>query len=129
MARKPKVSSEIRPMSFGIRVKELRTKKGWSLSTLGEISKIPKGILSNYERDKTSPNLPNLIRLAQSLGTSLDYLALGDAAGDGLKYLQLVSELPNPVRQTIFQLIKEHYRTTMISKRTDQLEKELEKVK
>ncbi len=60
---------------IGQRIKNLREIKGYSISELAKLANVSKSYLSQIERDlKTNPSLQFLIKIAQTLDTSIDYL-------------------------------------------------------
>lgn len=63
--------------STGDRIKEIRDKRGWTLDKLAEESKISKGFLSDVENNKRDISSQNLLRIANALGVSVDYLLKG----------------------------------------------------
>ena len=76
-------------MALADKVKELRQKLGWKQVTLAKNSGIPQATISRIESGKvTQPKMGQLQKLADALGTTIDYLA-GDSIqmsfGDLLK--------------------------------------------
>lgn len=63
--------------STGDRIKEIRDKRGWTLDKLAEESQISKGFLSDVENNKRDISSQNLLRIANALGASVDYLLKG----------------------------------------------------
>lgn len=67
-------------MTLGDKVKELRLKLGWKQVTLANKSGIPQATISRIESGGVSqPKMGQLQKLAEALGTTIDYLA-GDSA-------------------------------------------------
>lgn len=63
---------------IGERIKKLRTKKGYSITELAELSGVSKSYLSYIERNlQKNPSLHFLSKLLVPLDTSIEYL-LGD---------------------------------------------------
>lgn len=63
-------------MALGEKVKELRRKLGWKQVTLAQKADIPQATVSRIERGKVSqPRMGQLRKLAEALGTTIDYLA------------------------------------------------------
>ncbi len=58
---------------IGEKVKELRGKKGYTLKSLGELTKLSPGYLSQLERGMTTVSIDVLQRIADVLDVSLDY--------------------------------------------------------
>jgi transcriptional regulator with XRE-family HTH domain len=66
-------------MALGEKVKELRLKLGWKQVTLAKKAEIPQATVSRIERGQVSqPKMGQLRKLAEALGTTIDYLA-GDS--------------------------------------------------
>lgn len=64
--------------SFGDRIAELRHKKGFSQSTLAEITGVGKSTISNYETGYCPPNPDIAVSIAEALDTTPEYLLTGD---------------------------------------------------
>ena len=72
--------NEAEPVEVGARVRELRQKKGWTLDQLaGEVG-VSKGSLSLLENGKARPAGLVMLRIANALDASVDYLLRGSAA-------------------------------------------------
>lgn len=63
--------------STGDRIRGIREKRGWTLDRLAEESKLSKGFLSDVENNKRDISSQNLLRIANALGASVDYLLKG----------------------------------------------------
>jgi len=61
----------------GDRIRETREKRGLTQDQLAEKAKISKGFLSDAENNKRNISSQVLLRIAHSLGTSVDYLLQG----------------------------------------------------
>lgn len=61
-------------MSLGERIREKRKAKGWSGQKLGDVFGISRSSVSDWERGATRPDPDKLVRLAQALDTSVEYL-------------------------------------------------------
>jgi transcriptional regulator with XRE-family HTH domain len=60
--------------TFGQRIRALRTKKGLSQKTLADYMGMRESTLSRYENDKRTYQWDGLVKLADALDTSVDYL-------------------------------------------------------
>lgn len=60
---------------FCQRLKEARTKKGWSQAELARHANITPAAVNQFEKGPRKPSLPILHSLASALEVSLDYLA------------------------------------------------------
>lgn len=66
-------------MALGAKVKERRLKLGWKQVTLAKQADIPQATVSRIERGEvTQPKMGQLKKLAEALGTTIDYL-VGDS--------------------------------------------------
>jgi transcriptional regulator with XRE-family HTH domain len=93
--------------TFGQRIRELRTKKGLSQKALAEHLGIRGATLSRYENDKRAYQWDSLVRLADVLDTSVDYLlgrtnvsaaihrliSDGDGSGGDIPFFEAYSRL------------------------------------
>lgn len=73
--------------TVGNRIRKKREEKGWTQEKLAQRAEISKGFLSDLENGKRNVSSENLLRIANELGASLEYLLrgitptkLGDAA-------------------------------------------------
>jgi transcriptional regulator with XRE-family HTH domain len=65
-------------MSLGERIRQLRKEAGWSQTELAERIAVDPGRVSKYEAGRMSPSPEALIRLAETLNVSIDYLLIDD---------------------------------------------------
>lgn len=68
------------PKTLGERIADLRTRKGMLQKDLAERAAISVGFLSEVENDRRTPGAEVLLRIADALGASLDYLLRGEEA-------------------------------------------------
>lgn len=61
-------------MNFSVRLKELRTEKGYSQVKLSEELNISRRVVQTYESGAQEPTLSKLIAFADLFEVSLDYL-------------------------------------------------------
>jgi len=61
-------------MTLGERIKQARKANNMSLRNLAELAEISAMAISKYERDLDTPSSGVLLRLAQALGVSIDFL-------------------------------------------------------
>lgn len=114
--------------STGERIKEIRETKGLTQDQLAEKAGISKGFLSDVEHNNKNLSSQGLLRIANALGASVDYLlrgesqeftdnkpvvippALSEAAGDvGLSYTETL-ELLNAHQSVIARRSKKAVR-------------------
>lgn len=65
-------------MELSKRIKELRTELGWSQETLAERAYVSRQTISNWETEKSYPDVHSLLILSDIFGVSLDELIKGD---------------------------------------------------
>ncbi len=66
-------------MPLGERIKQLRKEHGWSQAELGERLGTDSQRVSRYENERITPSIDMLVRLAQTLDVSVDYLVIDTA--------------------------------------------------
>ena len=64
-------------MSLGERIIELRKEQDMSQGQLADLIGVSRQAVSKWENDTASPDTMKLIRLADVLGTEIEYLATG----------------------------------------------------
>jgi len=64
-------------LTTGVRIREIREKRGLTQDQLAKKAEISKGFLSDVENDKRNIGSQGLLRLANELGASVDYLLAG----------------------------------------------------
>jgi transcriptional regulator with XRE-family HTH domain len=82
-------------MKLGERIKNIRQSLGWTQDKLAQESGLSKSFLSEIEHNKVSISGENLLKIANSLNTSLDYLMKGSPqpSDKGLKPVEIPPEL------------------------------------
>lgn len=66
-------------MPLGERIKQLRKERGWSQAELGEHLGTDSQRVSRYENERITPSIDMLVRLAEALDVSVDYLVIETA--------------------------------------------------
>jgi transcriptional regulator with XRE-family HTH domain len=61
-------------MALGERIRQLRKEHGWSQAELGSQVGTDSQRISRYENGRITPSVDALVRLAEALGVSVDYL-------------------------------------------------------
>jgi transcriptional regulator with XRE-family HTH domain len=64
----------------GDRIRGFRKDLGWTLDKLAEKTDLSKGFLSDVEGNKRNASTDNLLKIANAMGASLDYLLRGEQA-------------------------------------------------
>lgn len=65
-------------MELSNRIKELRTEKGWSQEVLAQRAYVSRQTISNWETERSYPDVHSLLILSDVFGVSLDELIKGD---------------------------------------------------
>jgi len=97
---------------FGLRVSELREKKGWKQNELSRRTKIGATRLSRIERGIVQARLGELVKLQRALGAPLDELVFGDqpsalAGGDEERLARALREvLPAEDRDAVLRFLR-----------------------
>ncbi|MGH3372692.1 MAG: helix-turn-helix domain-containing protein [Nocardioidaceae bacterium] len=66
-------------MVLGQRIKELRREAGWSQGELGERIGTDSQRVSRHENGRITPSVDALVRIAEALDVSVDYLLIEDS--------------------------------------------------
>jgi transcriptional regulator with XRE-family HTH domain len=69
---------EVNMATIGERIRDVRERRRMTLDQLVERSGVSKGFLSDVENDKRSPNSEYLLKIANALGASVDFLLRGE---------------------------------------------------
>jgi transcriptional regulator with XRE-family HTH domain len=64
----------------GDRIREFRKDLGWTLDKLAEKTNLSKGFLSDVEGNKRNASTENVLKIANAMGASLDYLLRAEQA-------------------------------------------------
>lgn len=59
---------------FADRLKDLRSEKGISQAQLAKTLGVSYGIVCYWETDRSEPTAPNLVKIADFFGVTVDYL-------------------------------------------------------
>lgn len=95
-------------MTLGQHITALRKKKKISQGELGKIVETSGDIIGRYERDEVKPSIEVVIRMADALEVSLDYLVgKTDMELDSstLSRIQEVAKLPEEDKKQVFLVI------------------------
>ena len=65
-------------MEIGNRIRQYRSARGWNQEDLAEKAFVSRQTISNWENDKSYPDLQSLLLLGSLFGVSLDQLVKGD---------------------------------------------------
>lgn len=65
-------------MELGKQIKKYRVERGWSQDALSEKVYVSRQTISNWENDKSYPDVKSLVLLSEVFGVTLDQLIKGD---------------------------------------------------
>jgi len=77
LARHQGKDQQKRMPTVGERIREIREKRGMTQEKLAEVAGLSKSFLSEVENDKSNMSSQILLRIANELGASMDYLLDG----------------------------------------------------
>lgn len=97
-------------MNLGERIKNLRQRLEWTQDKLAQETGLSKSFLSEVEHDKASISGENLLKIANALNTSLDYLMKGESRAGEKK--QMPVEIP-PELSEVAEELGLSYRNTI----------------
>ena len=95
-------------MTLGEHIVFLRKQKGFSQATLGKEIGTSGDIIGRYERDIMTPSIDVIIKVAETLGVSIDYLVGKtnlELDKSTLKRLEDISTLSDENKSFIFRVI------------------------
>lgn len=72
-------------MTIGTRIRALRIQKGYTQEYLANQLGISRQAVHKWEKNETRPDTDNLILLAEILGTTVEYIAVGDIKSNNNK--------------------------------------------
>ncbi len=96
-------------LAIGERITQLRKAKNWSQDELAKQVGSSRVMVGKYERNENAPSMEVIVKLANALGVSVDYL-LGEGANasfdkEVIKRLEQMELLPKEEKQRIFHYI------------------------
>lgn len=95
-------------MTLGQHITTLRKDKKLSQSELGKRAVTSGDLIGRYERDEVKPSIDVIIRIADALNVSIDYLVgktTFELNQDMLKRFQEVSSLPENAKKQIYMVM------------------------
>ncbi len=95
-------------MTLGQHIIALRKKNNFSQSELGKKAGTSGDLIGRYERDEVKPSIEVIIRIADALNVSIDYLVGKtnlELDQDTLKRIQEVTSLPKEAKKQIFMVM------------------------
>lgn len=95
-------------MTFGQHITTLRKQKGLSQNDLGKAVGSSGDIIGKYERDEVKPSIEVVMKIADTLGCSIDFLVGKtdiELDKDILNRIKEVSKLPQEERLQVFKVM------------------------
>lgn len=105
MAKKGK-NEEIK---LGTRIQALRVQQGLSMNELAKKVGISHVQISNYENDAQSPTSAILLKIADQLSTTTDYLLKGISSDDLIVYFEKIKTLPGTEQMKVLEYLRERF--------------------
>jgi len=95
-------------MTLGEHITVLRKKKGFPQSELGKMVGTSGDIIGRYERDEVKPSIEVVIKIADALKVSVDFM-IGKTSmeidNSTLKRLEELSKLPEDAKKQVFMVV------------------------
>lgn len=101
---------EINYAKLGLKIKEMRTSKGFTQDTLAEMVSCNTSHISNIENNHTKVSLNVLLAIANSLNTSIDYLLSDQYENSSLaldnEILRAIKDFPTEKKEKLLKMIE-----------------------
>lgn len=95
-------------MTLGQHITTLRKENKFSQNELGKKAGTSGDLIGRYERDEVKPSIEVIIKIADALNISIDYL-VGKTTfkldKDTIKRIEEVSKLPSDAKKQIYQVM------------------------
>lgn len=95
-------------MTLGEHITALRKRNKLSQAELGKRASTSGDLIGRYERDEVKPSVEVVIKIADALGVSLDFL-VGKTSmeldSDALKRLEEISALPEDEKSKLYMVV------------------------
>lgn len=95
--------------SLGRRIESLRLELGLSMNELAKRVGISHVQISNYESDTQSPTSTILLKIAEHLGTTTDFLLNGSPTEELNAYFERIQTLPGAEQRKILEYLRERF--------------------
>ncbi len=98
-------------MTIGQRIRERRQELGLTQDSIAKALAVTPQHISAIELDQRSPSLDFLVRLAEHLGTTTDFLLTGEetVVHDTIPVLKADKRLPLDVKNALITLVEKIY--------------------
>lgn len=103
-------------MNIGERIMALRKEKSISQTELAKRLNVSRQAVSKWEQGVSSPDTERLIRLAEILGTEVEYLATGTHPEPGSVVLNIVETVERVEEKVIVKEVIRHVKRKPVKK-------------
>ena len=103
-------------MNIGERIMALRKEKSISQTELAKRLNVSRQAVSKWEQGVSSPDTERLIRLAEILGTEVEYLATGTHPEPGSVVLNIVETVERVEEKVVVKEVIRHVRRKPVKK-------------
>lgn len=103
-------------MNIGERIMALRKEKSISQTELAKRLNVSRQAVSKWEQGVSSPDTERLIRLAEILGTEVEYLATGTHPEPGSVVLNIVETVERVEEKIVVKEVIRHVRRKPVKK-------------
>ena len=103
-------------MNIGERIMALRKEKNISQSELAKRLNVSRQAVSKWEQGVSSPDTERLIRLAEILGTEVEYLATGTHPEPGSVVLNIVETVERVEEKIVVKEVIRHVKRKPVKK-------------
>ena len=103
-------------MNIGERIMALRKEKSISQTELAKRLNVSRQAVSKWEQGVSSPDTERLIRLAEILGTEVEYLATGTHPEPGSVVLNIVETVERVEENIVVKEVIRHVRRKPVKK-------------
>ena len=83
-------------LEIGVKIKTARQDAGFSQEQVAEALGVSRQTISNWENEKTYPDIVSVVKMSDLYGVSLDYLLKGEISTNS--YLNYLEESTNTVK-------------------------------
>ncbi len=111
-------------MNIGERIKAARLRNKLTQKQLSELSGVSKAVVFKYENNQAEPSATNLFHIAQTLGTTTDYLIGGRETFDKGAYdltKILIEQIPDHQKEALHVIYKAFISANNLDKKLQKL--------
>ena len=95
--------------NIGNKIKTLRKGRGLTQLQFADVMQLSRASISNYETNRRSPSLPELQKMCEYFGVSLDYMGVENAQDESFELLSRAKsiltsgELPKEEKMRVYK--------------------------